>query len=87
MDEYNKMWTPYVMKIILHAHTSSSLWPERNAPIYRDTINNLISSNLLVETPEGALATTARGNSLCSMWMDTPLPIQVYIDPRSGKPA
>ena len=87
MDEYNKMWTPYIMKIILHAHTSGDFWPLRNAPIYRDTIDLLVRDDLIIEDSEGILTTTARGKFLCSMWMDTPLPELVWIDPRSGKPA
>jgi hypothetical protein len=83
MDDGN--WTPYEIKILLHAHAVRTDWQSKDAPIYRDTVTEFTRLGLVTELPDG-LITTPRGDALCSMWMKTPLPEQVWIDPRSGKP-
>lgn len=87
MDEYNNIWSPYKIKLVLHAHAVRSQWAAKDAPIYRETIDELSRLGLLQELPDGTLITTDKGDVLVSMWCSTPMPEQVWIDPRSGKPA
>lgn len=87
MDNENKIWSPYQIKLILHAYVVRSPWPMKYAPIYQNTVDELEHIGLIVNSADGIITTTPRGDALVSMWTMTPLPELIWIDPRSGKRA
>ena len=75
-------WTPYQIKVILHHHSSAAVFEYASAPLYRPTIDQLVSDGILFED-DGSLGTTQLGNALVKMWCETPLPVRVFVDPRT----
>ncbi|TRD03811.1 hypothetical protein FJV76_14340 [Mesorhizobium sp. WSM4303] len=83
-------WTPYHIEIILHYHCSVGPFERWRAPIFEETVNMLVDAGLLHPSPDDGLQpkekhcyrTSPRGAALVEMWCDTPLPEQVFIDPR-----
>ncbi|WP_376742465.1 hypothetical protein [Ensifer canadensis] len=75
-------WSPYQIKVILHHHSSAAVFEYASAPLYRPTIDQLVEAGILFED-DGSLGTTALGNALVKMWCETPLPVRVFVDPRT----
>lgn len=82
MTERN--WTPYQIEIILHHSGSRKVFPGSDVPEYRITALDLVKRDLL-RLDEGYFTTTPFGDVLVQMWLNTPLPRRVFIDPRDGK--
>jgi hypothetical protein len=78
------MWTPYQINIVLHYHCSSAPWPLPNAPIFKNTMNDLVAIGILevVNADLNQYQATDRGRALIDMWCATPLPKQKWFDPR-----
>lgn len=76
------MWSPFVIKVVLHHYASPAPFPGDGAPIYPKTVADLVNSGILVESEAGSITTTDLGNALVKMWCETPLPVQQWIDPR-----
>lgn len=82
--------TPYQINIMLHYHCCVGPWPLYNAPIFEETVNGLVDEGLLQHLHEPqpwCFKTTERGKALVQMWCETPLPEQMWLDPRfAAKP-
>lgn len=80
-NEYR--WSLYQMEILNHHHCSAAPFPRASAPAYPETVAGLVELGLLdrVDFPK----TTALGEALIEAWKQTPLPVQRFIDPRSGE--
>lgn len=78
-------WTPYMIKLVLHHHTSPAPFDYKHAPIYPETIGMLCAAGILVEE-DGTFTTTDLGKAMVEMWCNTPIPIVQhvvkYVDPR-----
>jgi hypothetical protein len=72
-------WTPYEISIVLHHYTRRDDFPNRDAPMYAPTINNLCSLGILSMVD---LQVTELGKALIDQWLRTPLPVVRYVDPR-----
>lgn len=85
-----RYWTPYQVEIMLHHHTSRAPFPRWTAPGYPVEIENLVDLGVLRLVKHGAdfggnqYATTKLGAALIELWLQTPLPREIIIDPRSG---
>ncbi len=77
-----KRWSPYRIRLILHHHISSAPFPESEAPLYIQTIDELVSSGILQKDQDNFWVTTDLGKALVDLWCETPLPIIRYADPR-----
>lgn len=75
------MWTPYIIDVILHHHTSHAMYPNHSAPLYQPTIVDLIDNGILVNSGEH-LTTSDLGKALVELWCSTPLPVVKFVDPR-----
>lgn len=75
------IWTPYVIRLVLHHHVSPAAFEYKHAPIYPETIGRLCAEGILV--PDGDnYTTTDLGEALVQMWCSTPIPVVKYVDPR-----
>ncbi|RWG24585.1 hypothetical protein [Mesorhizobium sp.] len=75
---------------MLHYYCSIAAFDRWDAPIFRETVEELVSLDLLEPVnsdPSRLFKTTERGKALISMWCDTPLPEKRYVDPRFGAAA
>ncbi len=81
------IWTPYQINIVLHYHCSPAPWPLPHAPIFKDTMDDLVSKGLLevVNADLHQYEATDRGRALIEMWCATPIPRPVFVDPRFFK--
>lgn len=75
--------TPYEIEVFLHHAASSAPFPRADAPIYPETVEGLIRSNLLARYGE-AFRPTAFGMAFREMLCATPLPQILTVDPRTG---
>ena len=77
-------WTPYQINIMLHYHCCVGPWPLHSAPIFKDTMNDLVSNGLLdvVSADMHQYQATDRGRALIEMWCATPIPEMRFVDPR-----
>ena len=77
--------TPNDIEVLLHCHVSPVIHPRYDEPAVKETIENFCSRGIL--EPYGdhltVFQTTARGQALVLMLCQTPLPEQVFIDPRT----
>lgn len=78
-------WTPYQITIILHHYYSVAEYPRSDAPIYQSTVDDLIKSGVLTESQviKGEYGVTELGAALIKMWLETPLPVLKFVDPRT----
>jgi hypothetical protein len=84
------IWTPFQINIILHYHCSVGPFSGWRAPIFPETVDELVAEGLLVAKPDDGLKpvelfcfdTTPRGKALVGMWCATPLPEHKFVDPR-----
>jgi hypothetical protein len=76
-------WSPYQIGIVLHHHVSHGKFPLWTAPAYEETVGALIKAGILEQVGgEGRITTTPLGTTLVGLWCETPLPVQVFVDPR-----
>jgi len=81
------LWTPYEIELILHHRASLAPFPRKDAPAYADTVSRLVEMGILttgVDIKSGIFHVTPKGEALVEMWLNTPEPIQKFIDPRFG---
>lgn len=83
------MWTPYQIEIMLHYHCSVGAFVRWRAPIFDETLGDLVSMGLLAPYDDGirpsdpyCYTTTERGRALIEMWCATPIPEMKFVDPR-----
>ena len=79
-----RRWTPYELSIILHHYGSLDRFPRADAPLYSPTVQSLMQAGVL-DYVEGIPRTTERGFHFVEMLLQTPLPEQVWRDPRDHK--
>jgi hypothetical protein len=84
-----KMWTPYQINIVLHYHCRVGPFDGWRAPIFPETADALVANGLLEPVDDGikprelfCFKTTPRGKALVDMWCATPIPEQMWFDPR-----
>ncbi len=83
--------TPLAIEMLLHFYCTSEPFLRQNAPACMETLRMLADSGLVKpddregRAMEGAFQTTERGASLVAMLCRTPLPISLWVDPRTGK--
>lgn len=84
-------WTPYQINIVLWHHGSRAPFPTWQVPGYEPELANLVLKGVVVRkaNPIGAnpsgIFVTEFGHALVEMWLQTPLPRVMVIDPRTGK--
>jgi hypothetical protein len=86
-------WTPYDVEIMLHHYCGPSRFPRWTASAYEGAVSRLIDAGLLRmdDAPDDGsddrshVFCTDLGASLIEMWLGTPMPRQIIIDPRDGK--
>lgn len=74
-----------VIRILLHHYVSPSPFPEpeRSSPFYRETIAWMKVYELTTDEPDDDMVLTLRGKAWVDMIRSTPLPVQVWCDPRA----
>jgi hypothetical protein len=77
-------WTPYEIEIILHHYCSFAKFERDDAPAYAPCRDQLIQFGVL-EWRDGIPKTTKQGDVLVEMLLQTPMPQNVWLDPRTGK--
>jgi len=77
-------WTPYQLEIVLHHTFSLARFDRENAPLYPKERDHLIEVGLL-EWRDGIPKATEKGLVFVEMLLQTPVPRNVYLDPRDGK--
>lgn len=77
-------WTPFQLDIVLHHYASTARYPREDAPIYGEEIAHLMQSGV-IEYREGIPRTTRLGDHFVEMLLQTPLPLEVWVDPRTHK--
>lgn len=75
-------WTPFQLDIVLHHYASTARYPRENTPIYSEEIRCLMDCGL-IEYREGIPRTTRMGDHFVEMLLQTPLPREVWVDPRT----
>lgn len=88
----SRHWTPYQIEIVLHHAHSFAKFERWTAPLYEPTLADLCERGVLKafaeprnEHDESRIGATDLGMALVEMWLQTPLPRAVIIDPRDGK--
>lgn len=78
------MWTPYQINIVLHYHCCVGPWPLHTAPIFKETMRDLVALGILelVSLDLIQYQTTDRGKALVEFWCATAMPELRYFDPR-----
>lgn len=82
-------WSLFQLDVIFHHYCSSGQFREGDyPPIYEGEVANLVAMGVLEEGPDGGrpYVTTKLGNALVRLIESTPLPIEVFVDPRDLKP-
>ena len=76
--------TPNDIQVLLHCYCSPEPHPRLAAPAVSEAVNAFIKSGILAkhDTDELRYKPTAKGEALIQMLCKTPLPEQVYVDPR-----
>ena len=69
-------WSPVKMKFLLWCYTNPGPYERLNAEYVE-----LFTANDLIEPgdEQGVYSTTARGSMLIRHWMETPLPVRVWV--------
>lgn len=78
MSERN--WSPFEIRVVLHHHCSPSPFVDAHAPIYADVVAKLRECGVL--EGDSLLRTTPKGEALVNAWCATPVPVQIWVDPR-----
>lgn len=78
------MWTPYQMEIIMHHYVSKAIFPRATAPLYSETLSELLQIGV-IDYEDGIPIVTQKGAALVDMWLQTPLPHMRWADPRTGE--
>ena len=79
--------SPYEIELLLDIHCSPAELPNAKVPLLDRTLNDFENEGLIVPDSsfDSGWTTTLRGEALVKMLCDTPMPKQVWIDPRSGE--
>lgn len=81
----SRHWSPYQIEIILHHYCSPSIYPATNQESYDRELAWMSEHDILRRDGQGILRPTAIGEALVELWLQTPLPRQIIIDPRDRK--
>ena len=81
------MMTPNDIEVLLHCYATPKRHPRFTAPAVQDAIIKFIKTGCITATPGAGSVwrTTARGDALVKMLRQTPMPVQQWVDPRTGK--
>lgn len=80
--------TPLYLSMLLNIYVSPEPNFDERGPAVREALDDMLTQGLIVmnDSPSRVLAgtwlTTPRGEALVRMWCNTPLPVQVWRDPR-----
>jgi hypothetical protein len=78
--------TPYEIELLLNIHCSPAALPQADTPLLGITLRGFENEDLIKpSTFESGWETTLKEFAFVEMLCDTPLPKQVWIDPRSDK--
>ena len=76
------IWTPHDICVLIHYHVSPGQpWSYGNTMAWRDSMGRLHHYGLIDRTDEMAIS-TEKGQALIHCWLDQPVPIAKWVDPR-----
>jgi hypothetical protein len=84
-------WTPYDIEVVLHHFASGARFDRWTAPAYEPCVSALVEAGILTvaDVPDSGVVSgincTPLGEALVEMWLQTPAPRMVALDPRNGK--
>lgn len=76
-------WSPYQIEIILHHYCSPAPYQAANEQMYQKELDSMLARGILRPDDKGIWRPTDIGRALVELWLQTPLPRQVIIDPRT----
>ena len=76
------MWTPFVINVVLHHYASPTPFDRAHLPHYKEVVKDLTERGILLPNEFGYCDVTERGRALVSLWCETPIPMQKWVDPR-----
>lgn len=85
LKEWSQAMTPLELKLLLHYHLSRDLYPLSTRYIKEATRDMFVAELIIANEDTRGYKTTAKGAALIAMLCQTPMPEQVYIDPRTGE--
>ena len=76
---------PITIELMLHIYYAASPHPKMHSDSFKDAAKTLIARQLVRPDPDGGddLVSTTRGDAWVRMLMSTPMPEQVWVDPRN----
>jgi hypothetical protein len=83
MSECRQVWSPLEIEVFLHHRCCVDPFG-RGGRLYVEILDKLTKLGLIDPTIEGRPIVTPKGEAFCSMLLSTPVPIEGYIDPRTG---
>ena len=75
---------PITIELMLHIYYDSQPHPKMRSDSFKDAARNLVSRNLVkFDAEDDSFTSTSRGDAWVRMLLATPLPEQVWMDPRN----
>ena len=79
--------TPLKIELLLHIYALAEPFDHPNGPAWEEAKHEFLQNVLAVYTPETecGMRLTRKGRMFIKMILATPLPLESYVDPRTGK--
>lgn len=73
---------PAFLSVLIHCHAVAE--PLQGSPVHRDAVMFFLNNGIIaVDDRDGSgYATTERGRRWLEMILETPMPVQIWTDPR-----
>lgn len=78
-------WTPYAIKIVLHHYVTKEKFEYAHAPAYAEYSRSMVEQGILAPNDRDCFDVTEKGMALIQAWLDTPIPVMKWVDPRFDK--
>lgn len=75
--------SPAHLKVLLHIYTTNQKHAAADESWFKDLIGQWERSGIVSQKDDGRLDCTEKGNAWVDSILATPLPIQMWLDPRS----
>jgi hypothetical protein len=81
------MLTPNELEILIHYYVCPEIHDRFNAPAVEEACNKFVQDGIFIEDEfiYGKYTVTKKGQSWINNILNTPMPIEVWVDPRNFK--